>query len=396
MDNRSDSIPRRLAIGLAVAGAAGLAAPTVIRAAAAANLVRVGLFSKNLPTIVADAKGFWAAEGLQVQLLQVAGSLPQAQSLASGQYDLAFCSADNTANYRLNASTPLGQQVDFQIIAGQDLGAGLGLFARPGIASIEALAGARISVDAPDSGFAFVLYAILGSHGLEQGKQYDVTTLGGTAQRFAALSQNQTDATLLSAGFDGRAAAAGFPELSSVNQLIRPYLGSVIECSERWMTTNRATVVRFLRGYYKALQWSLAPSNQDEATALPLAATPGTDAKLATALYAAQVERKDGLIEDMTVNVPGLLTCSRCGGRSAASTNPGQCRTSPSSHPGARAFGRTAISIGPSTLLMPLMLLPTDLECGLMLPASPQRKFRRTIPPQCHGGERQHGPFIRQ
>jgi len=307
LEDRAISIPRRLAIGLATAGAAGLAAPSVIKAATATSLVRVGLFSKNLPTIVADAKGFWAAEGLQVQLLQVAGSLPQAQSLANGQYNLAFCSADNTANYRLNENNPLGQQVDFQIIAGQDLGAGLGLFARPGIASVEALAGARISVDAPDSGFAFVLYAILGQHGLERGVQYDVTTLGGTAQRFAALAQNQTDATLLSAGFDVRAAAAGFAELSSANQLVRPYLGSVIEGSERWMAANRPTVVRFLRGYYKALQWSLASVNRDEATALLLAATPGIEATVAVALYAAQIERADGLIEDMTVNVPGLL-----------------------------------------------------------------------------------------
>ncbi len=284
-----------------------MAAPSVIRAAPATSLVRVGLFSKNLPTIVADAKGFWVAEGLQVQLLQVAGSVPQAQALVDGQYDLAFCSADNTANYRLNENNALGQQIDLQIIAGQDLGAGLGVFARPGISGIEALAGARISVDAPDSGFAFVLYAILGQHGLERGVHYDVTTLGGTAQRFAALTQNQTDATLLSAGFDVRAAAAGFAELSSVNQLVRPYLGSVIEGSERWMTANRPTVVRFLRGYYKALQWSLAPANRDEATALLLAATPGIDATVAAALYAAQVERADGLIEDMTINVPGLL-----------------------------------------------------------------------------------------
>jgi len=301
------NITRRLATGLAAAWAAGLAAPHVIKAAAAASPVRVGYFSKNLPTIVADVKGFWAAEGLQVQLLQVAGSVPQAQALASGQYDLAFCSADNTANYRLNANNPLGRQADFQIIAGQDLGAGLGLFVAPGIADAKALAGARISVDAPDSGFAFVLYAILRLAGLERGVQYNVTTLGGTAQRFAALTQNQTDATLLSAGFDVRAAAAGFPELASINQLIRPYLGSVIEGREHWMAANRETVVRFLRGYYKALQWSLAPASQDEATALLLAATPGAGSKLAAALYAAQVQRTDGLIEDMTVNVPGLL-----------------------------------------------------------------------------------------
>lgn len=303
MDHRSRRLPRRL---LLAAAPAMLAAPGVL-AASALRVVRVGYFSKNLPTIVADTKGFWAAEGLQVQLLQVAGSVQQAQMLAAGQYDLAFCSADNTANYRLNANNALGQRVDFQIIAGQDLGAGLGLFVRPSISSIKALTGARIAVDAPDSGFAFVLYAILRLNGLERGRQYDVVTLGGTAQRYAALLQNGTDATLLSAGFDVRAAAAGFPELASVNQLARPYLGSIIEGSERWMRANRAVVVAFLRGYYKALQWTLAPANQDEATALLSAPAQGIDAKLAAALYAAQVQRTDGLIEDMTVNVPSLL-----------------------------------------------------------------------------------------
>lgn len=283
-----------------------LAAPAIL-AAAAPSVVKVGYFSKNLPTIIADTKGFWAAEGLQVQLLQVAGSVPQAQMLAAGQYDLAFCSADNTANYRLNANNALGQRVDFQIIAGQDLGAGLGLFVRPSITSVEALAGARIAVDAPDSGFAFVLYAILRMHGLERGRQYDVKSLGGTAQRYAALLQNGTDATLLSAGFDVRAAAAGFPELASINQLVRPYLGSIIEGSERWMRANRGTVIAFLRGYYKALQWTLAPANQAEATSLLVAPSQGITPDLAAALYAAQVQRTDGLIEDMTVDVPALL-----------------------------------------------------------------------------------------
>ena len=331
----SSSVPRRTILGALATSAAQLAAPHVARAAASNSLVRVGYFSKNLPTIVAEAKGFWSAQGLQVQLTQVAGSVPQAQALASGQYDLAFCSADNTVNYRLNDNNPLGQRLDFQIIAGQDLGAGLGLFSRAGFTTIELLSGAHISVDAADLGFAYVLYKMLREHGLERGAQYNVTPLGGTAQRFAALVSNQTDATLLSAGFDVRAAAAGFLELTSVNQLVRPYLGSVIEGSESWMESHREVVVRFLRGYYKALQWSLDPSKRDEAISLLLSTTPGADAKLATALYEAQADRTDGLVSDLTINVRIPTESSRPFRRKPAGDSDGNQPPIPrqSSHP---------------------------------------------------------------
>ncbi|MBI1776882.1 MAG: ABC transporter substrate-binding protein [Proteobacteria bacterium] len=299
--------PSRLTWSLSVLLLVGLAQITLVASAVAApDVVRIGTFTKTLPTIVAEAKGFWAEQNVTIELSQVTGSLQQAKALRDGEYDLAFSSADNAVNYRINRGNKLGAPLDVQIIAAQDLGAGLRLLAKPDFANVPSLRRARLALDAPDSGFAFVLYKMLGLNGLERGRDYDVTSLGGTAQRLTALLNNQTDATLLSAGFDVRARDAGFTSLMHVNDIVRPYLGIVIMGRESWMRAHDDSVVRFLRGYMNALAWSLDPLHRAEAIVLLAESSPGTSAALAAKQYEAQVAASDGLATDMTINVLGL------------------------------------------------------------------------------------------
>lgn len=67
------------------------------------------------------------------------------------------------------------------MVAGLFYGQNLSLAGRAGIASIADFHGGRLGVDAPDSGFAFVLYRMLRDHGLERSVDYEVVSLGGTA-----------------------------------------------------------------------------------------------------------------------------------------------------------------------------------------------------------------------
>src|SRR5690606_17412107 len=123
--------------------------------------IRLGGFYRSLPMLVAEEKGFYSRFDIEMEFGQVSSSTQQFEFLADGRYDIVQTSPDNTANYRLNDDNPIGRRVDARGFLGLDYGMLLVLVARPEIESIGDLRGEVVSVDAPASGFAFVVYEIL-------------------------------------------------------------------------------------------------------------------------------------------------------------------------------------------------------------------------------------------
>lgn len=266
----------------------------------------IGLFSRPLPVIVAQSKGFYAKYHLSVTTTVVANSVEQFKDLKSGKYQIVMTSADNVVNYHENANTALGSRLDVTMIAGQDNGANLSLIAQPEIKTIADLRGKKIAVDAPNSGFAFVIYKMLRTAGLERGRDYTVVSSGGTATRFTALLARQFDATLLNSGFDVRAVATGRNRLATVADVVNPYMGISIAGRESWLSQNEDVVIRFLKAYYEALQWSFDPANREEGITIIQSGTPGMTRAVATEIYELLLKENVGLIADASVDRPGL------------------------------------------------------------------------------------------
>jgi ABC-type nitrate/sulfonate/bicarbonate transport system substrate-binding protein len=267
--------------------------------------IRMGYFSMSLPMLAAQAKGFWTAEALTVQYNQVTSSVQMYKFLRDNLYDIVLSSADNPVNYRLNPRNAAGGIIDARMVFGTDLGLNLTLVARPGNASVESLRGKVIAMDAPDSGFAFVLYKIMRTHGMERGVDYTVVNAGGTPLRLAGLLAGKFDATLLNADSVVRAAKAGFVLLDSVTNVANPYLGGAGTARESWLMANEGVAVRLIRAYYRATRWSVDPANREEAIAL-LMAQPNTPRILAEQIYALSLG-PTGIIQDAKINRQGLL-----------------------------------------------------------------------------------------
>jgi ABC-type nitrate/sulfonate/bicarbonate transport system substrate-binding protein len=113
------------------------------------------------------------------------------------------------------------------MVAAVDRGLGLGLYARAGVAGAADLKGARFGVDVPASGFAFAMYALAGSLGLAR-EDYELVTLGSTPKRLQALLAGDCDATMLNAGNELLAEAAGLRPLATAGASLSPYLGTVL------------------------------------------------------------------------------------------------------------------------------------------------------------------------
>jgi ABC-type nitrate/sulfonate/bicarbonate transport system substrate-binding protein len=187
----------------------------------------LGTFSPSVLLRVARRTGRLADYGLEVTEHPVTSSPGQFEALLDGRYDAVLTSPDNVLAYRYVADNPLGRTVDVRIVCAIDRGLGLALYGRPDLEGAEPLRGATLGVDVPTSGFALAMYAVLDGMGLVQ-DDYRVVALGSTPMRLEALLKGACDATMLNAGNELKAEAAGCVALGRVSDLGRPYLGTVL------------------------------------------------------------------------------------------------------------------------------------------------------------------------
>ena len=216
--------------------------------------VDVGTFSPPVVLDLSASSGLLDAAGLEVTEHPVPSSPAQFQSLVDGDLQVALTSPDNVLAYRFNPRNPLGELLDARIVGAVDRALGLGLYGRPGFIADD-LRGARVGVDVPQSGFALALYALADRLGVSR-EEYELVPLGSTPQRLEALLRGECDATMLNAGNDLLAEAAGCVLLAAVTDHFTPYLGTVVAVvSDRHLETARllaraltATCARVLAG----------------------------------------------------------------------------------------------------------------------------------------------------
>ena len=188
--------------------------------------LHVGTFTRSLLIQVARVTGALGRAGIELEETLVASSPAQFKSLAAGEFDLVITSPDNALAYRFLTQNPLGQNIPVRILAAIDRGLGLSLCLAPQIGNIQSARGQIVGVDVPQSGFAFVAYALLEETGLLP-DDYEVQALGSTPKRTDALIAGDCAATVLNAGNELRAIGAGCVVVSQVTKL-GPYLGTVL------------------------------------------------------------------------------------------------------------------------------------------------------------------------
>jgi ABC-type nitrate/sulfonate/bicarbonate transport system substrate-binding protein len=192
--------------------------------------VHVGTFTRSVLIDLARSSGKLAAAGLDVTETSVVSSPAQFRSLADGEYDLVLTSPDNVIAYRFLSANPLGENLPVQILAGIDRALGLSLCVAPSVEDVETVRGKVVGVDVPQSGFAFVAFALLERAGLAPG-DYVLESLGSTPRRADALIAEECLATVLNAGNELRAQGRGCHLVSRVDDL-GPYLGTVVAALE--------------------------------------------------------------------------------------------------------------------------------------------------------------------
>jgi NitT/TauT family transport system substrate-binding protein len=222
-------------------------------APAAAQSLKAGYISKDLnylPFFIALKKGFYAKEGIPVDLVSIGRSDIQLQALVAGELHFANINADNIIiwNERTNGN--------LKVAAGSSNAAPYQLIGAKHIKRIEDLKGQRLGVNSLSGGATSILLSYLKSKGLIHPRDFSMSVIaGGTPARLSALESGAVAGAVLVMPFSDIAIDKGFPKLGDTTEIISNYQFNNININPAWADKNRAAVVKFIRAHIQALHW---------------------------------------------------------------------------------------------------------------------------------------------
>lgn len=268
----------------------------------------------NLPIWAAERQGFFAEEGLGVNLSFTPSSTYQMSNLIAGNYDIAMTAIDNVVAYREGqgeAYIAPNRPVDVVAVLGSD-NAFLSISAQGNVRSFADLKGRTVTVDAMTTGFAFVLRELLAKHGINE-SEVKFERAGGVSTRFQAMVKNKEHAaTTQMTPFELMGEAQGFNTLARVSDELGAYQGMTAAVRKAWAGENRDAVVGYIRAYRRGVEWLYDPKNRAAAEALLVANTgPSMTPELAAKTYSILLGDKAGFYRDAQPNIEGIRTVLR-------------------------------------------------------------------------------------
>jgi ABC-type nitrate/sulfonate/bicarbonate transport system substrate-binding protein len=211
--------------------------------------VRFITFTMDAAVIAAQARGLFAAEGLDLQVTITPSSTFQMQSLGQGDFDIASTAFDNVLAW----SGREGAEIVGVLQRGGQVN--LPFYVRPEIQDWPDLRGRPLAVDAVDTAYALVLRRILLNHGLDFDRgDYELIPIGG--QRAGSLASGETFAAMLSTEQEAAAAAAGLRRVTDHREVLPEYPDGVYAVNRAWGERNRDTVARFIRAWRAGARWA--------------------------------------------------------------------------------------------------------------------------------------------
>ncbi len=225
-----------------------------------------------LPLYLAQSQGFFAQQGLEVEIVTTQAGPLAMQALVSGE--VQFCATGHglVANmYRKGQSTKIVNVMQDRCT--------FYLLGRPEIKELAALKGSNVGVTKVGAESYAVARAILARAGLDPEKDAELIGVGGMATTASALENNRCQAVIgwqpLTARFqaEGKAnilASLHTPQESTRNLGYPDYSFTIIQVTDDYLKQNPQVVQRFVNAVVAAEKWVAGQSS----AALAQAAVP--------------------------------------------------------------------------------------------------------------------------
>mgnify|MGYP001174050127 CR=1 FL=1 len=255
--------------------------------------IRLSVFRTDAAMVVARVQGFFAAEGLDVEITATPNSTDQMRGVSQGKFEIASTAFDNVLAWsgREGAEIVAVAQISDKTV--------LPVFVRPEIKTWSDLKGRKLAADAVDTAFALVLRRILLANGLDMTRgDYELAALGTTGLRLESMIKGETFAGILNPPFDAKALDAGMRRIGDSREVLPDYPNTLFAVNREWGQKNRDTLVSYLRAWLKGMSWVKEPANREAAIKMV-----GAELKLNPKQAAESV---DELSHTGNLNLPGL------------------------------------------------------------------------------------------
>jgi NitT/TauT family transport system substrate-binding protein len=229
-----------------------LLAIAITPSSAFAEGIKVGFLSRDLnylPYFVAQKKGFYAAEGVPVDLVFIGGADLQLRALVAGELNIANINPDSIILWNEKGGS-------LKVVAGTSNAAPYHLVGGKNYKRVEDLKGARLGVASLTGGATSILLGYLKSKGLQHPRDFSLAVIaGGTPARLTALESGAIGGAVLSVPFADMAIDRGFNKLGDTMEVIQAYQFNAVNVNPAWAEKNRAALVRFIKAHIRSLRW---------------------------------------------------------------------------------------------------------------------------------------------
>ena len=221
-----------------------LAAP----AASRAEVVYIGISTPGLyelPTEIAQRKGFYRDEGLEVRKVVVRTNL-QAAALIAGELDYSTVSG-NIARASIQGLPVKG------VMGWFDRPLHI-LIAKPGFKRLTDFKGKKIGVSSIGSAPHIVLREALAQAGMNPDRDVTALAIGGSGERLAALIAGTVDATPLDVAYVEKAEKLGLVSVVYFGDVVHTRLGGFGVSLDK-IRKNPSQIVRVVRATLKGVRF---------------------------------------------------------------------------------------------------------------------------------------------
>jgi len=207
-----------------------------------------GISISDLPFKVAQLKGFWREESLDVETILIRGAVGM-QALLGGSVDYTSASGSTIA------AAVRGLPVKLVFISSSK--PQFELISQPQIKSVQELKGKIVGISSRGGSNDLLMQMILQKNGLTPNK--DVTTLivGAQEETVIALRTGRIAAALLTPPRNFILQRDGFNRIAYSGDYMSTYANGGIGVTDEKIKTNSAEVLGLVKGTIKALQYSM-------------------------------------------------------------------------------------------------------------------------------------------
>jgi len=224
------------------------------------RFVQSGRTASSWPLFIGEEKKFFQKNGIYVEEIIVRGGTNTTRAVLSNTIPIGRINPDYVIDAmekgaRVKIVSAAMEKIPYDVIA------------RPEIKSGADLKGKTVGVDSLTGGTTLMLREVFEKAYKLSDKDYQLLVVGTSPDRYAALKGGSVQVTFMGPPFNLRARQEGFTKLATFHEYLGPIQFVVQFANEDYIKSNRAEVVKFIKGMAEATRWLYDPKNKEEALA---------------------------------------------------------------------------------------------------------------------------------